>query len=212
MAMIVGITGGIASGKSSVSRLLAAYCPAPLIDLDQCCRHLLYRGESGWQALHDSFGTGYELPDGTVDRPKLRQRLFADAAFRQRVEGLLHPLVLARMQAEIDAAGRGKELILVEIPLLYEAGWQSHVDAVLVVYVRRAVQCCRLMRRDGISRKEARLALAAQMELAEKAGRADYIIDNSDTWHVTRRAVVQLGDQFGSKAAPPAATETEESA
>lgn len=201
--MILGITGGIGSGKSSVSRLLAAYCPAPLIDLDRCCRHLLDQGKPGWQALHDSFGAGYELPDGAIDRPKLRQHLFADADFRQEVDGLLHPLALERMYEEINATGKGAERILVEIPLLYEAGWQNHVDAVLVVFARRAVQCCRLMRRDGISRKDAGQALAVQMDLAVKAGRADYVIDNSSTWDVTRKAVVQLGDQLCSPVGTP---------
>ncbi len=212
MAMILGITGGIGSGKSSVSRLLACYCLAPLIDLDLCCRHLLDHGEPGWQALHDSFGASFELPDGAVDRPKLRQRLFTDSHFRQEVDALLHPLALGRMHREIDSVSTDTQLILVEIPLLYEAGWQNHVDAVLVVSARRAVQCCRLMRRDGISRKQARLALAAQMDLALKAGRANYVIDNSGSWYVTRKAVIQLGDQLYSSAGSPPARESEESA
>ena len=196
MAMILGITGGIGSGKSSVSRLLAYYCLAPLINLDQCCRDLLDRGEPGWQALHKAFGTRYELPDGAVDRGKLRERLFADTAFRQQIDALLHPLALQCMQAEIGAAGGKAKLILVEIPLLYEAGWQANVDAVLVVYARRAVQCCRLMQRDGVSRKQARLALTAQMDLAVKASRADYVVDNSTSWDVTRKAVIHLGEQL----------------
>lgn len=211
MAIILGITGGIGSGKSSVSRLLACYCLAPLINLDQCCRHLLDHGEPGWQALHEAFGAEFELPHGAIDRVKLRERLFADTAFRQELDALLHPLALQRMQAEIGAASLDAKLILVEIPLLYEAGWQEHVDAVLVVYARRAVQCCRLMRRDGVSRKQARLALAAQMDLAAKAGRADYVIENSASWDLTRKAVVALGEQL-CPVSVSTATEPEENA
>lgn len=210
--MLLGVTGGIGSGKSSVSRLLASYCLAPLIDLDQCCRHLLDYGAPGWQALHNSFGTNYELPDGVIDRPKLRERLFADSDFRQEVDSLLHPLALGRMQEEVEAAGAGKPLILMEIPLLYEAGWQTHVDAVLVVSVQRAVQRRRLMHRDGISREQAEMALAAQMDLAVKAKRADYVIDNSSSWDVTRKAVVQLGEQICSRDGAPSIVKRKESA
>lgn len=196
--MILGITGGIGSGKSSVSRLLAAYCLAPLIDVDRCCRNLLEKGQPGWQALHAAFGTTYELPDGSVNRPVFREALFADAALRHQVDALLHPPALARMQQEL-ATVRDAPLVLVEIPLLYEAGWQAHVDAVLVVYARRAAQFCRILRRDGGSRRQARQALAAQMPLAEKAALADYVIDNSADWTLTRQAVVLLGENLLGK-------------
>ncbi len=195
--MILGVTGGIGSGKSSVSRLLACYCLAPLIDLDQSCRHLLDTGQAGWQALHTAFAGTFELPDGRINRPLLREKLFQDASFRQEVDALLHPLALARMREEVEVMRKQAALILIEIPLLYEAGWQRHVDAVLVVYARRAVQCCRLMQRDGISRKQARQALAAQMDLGEKASLADYVIDNSTHWALTRKAVIALGDRLG---------------
>ena len=78
-SVILGVTGGIGSGKSSVSRLLASYCLATLVDMDHCCRSLLDQGQPGWQVLHAAFGTGYERPDGAIDRPCLRAALFADA-------------------------------------------------------------------------------------------------------------------------------------
>lgn len=200
MAKILGITGGIGSGKSSVSRLLSCYCLAPLIDLDQCCRGLLDLGEPGWQALHAVYGTLYQHPDGTVHRRKLREAIFNDANLRQEVDALLHPLTLACMQSAIQSHTMRPEvsLVLIEIPLLFEAGWQTQVDEILVVYARRAVQYCRLMRRDQVSRKEARQALAAQMDLAEKARRADYVIENSGSWACTRGDVVALGNRLCS--------------
>ena len=195
--MILGITGGIASGKSSVSRLLAAYTLAPLIDLDACCRDLLDKGQAGWQALHTAFGARYELPDGAIDRPKLREALFADADLRRRVDALLHPLALERLRAEL-ARHAAAPLVLVEIPLLYEAGWDKYVDAVLVVHVRPALQFRRLLKRDGVGRRQARQALAAQMPLAEKAKRADYVIENGGDWAATRRAVIRLAEALFS--------------
>ena len=198
MTMILGITGGIGSGKSSVSRLLAAYCLAPLIDVDRCCRNLLEKGQPGWQALHAAFGTTYELPDGTVNRSAFREALFADLALRRQVDALLHPAALARMQQEL-ALVQDAPLVLVEIPLLYEAGWQAHVNAVLVVYARRAVQFCRILRRDRVSHRQARQALSAQMPLAEKAALADHVIDNSGNWAATRQAVVRLGENLLGK-------------
>lgn len=194
---LVGITGGIGSGKSCVSRLLAAYCLAPLIDVDQCCRHLLDVGQAGWQSLKECFGETFFLPDQTIDRVALRSRLFADASFRGQLDGLLHPLARHAMH---DAVQRlAHPLIFLEIPLLYEAGWQQDVDAVLVVYARRGRQCCRIMRRDGVSRKKAAQAIAAQMDLAVKAQQADYCIDNSGAWHRTRIEVLRLGDALDER-------------
>ena len=191
--MILGITGGIASGKSSVSRLLAAYTLAPLIDLDACCRDLLDVGQPGWQALHAAFGTRYELPGGAVDRPKLREALFADADLRRQVDSLVHPPALECLRAEL-ARHADAPLVLVEIPLLYEAGWDKYVDAVLVVYARPGLQLCRLLKRDGVNRRQARQALAAQMPLADKAKRADSVIENGRDWAATRRDVIALAD------------------
>ena len=199
MATILGITGGIGSGKSSVSRLLSSYCLAPLIDLDQCCRHLLDRGQAGWQVLHEAFGATYELANGSIDRRKLREEIFRDAGIRRRVDSLLHPLALSLMHEQINAVQHETHLVLVEIPLLYEAAWHMQVDTVLVVYARRAVQCCRLMRRDGVDRRQARRALSTQLDLGKKARMADYVIDNSRNWLETRRAVVALGDTLCSE-------------
>ncbi len=189
--MVLGITGGIGSGKSAVSRLLACYCLAPLIDLDQCCRHLLDVNQDGWLALRHHFGDMFFRDSGEVNRALLRETIFSDTAIRQQVDRLLHPLARAAMRQQ--KAGIDSELILVEIPLLYEAGWEPEVDAVLVVYARPGAQCCRVMRRDGVSRREAVQAVAAQMKLAEKARRAEYVIDNSGSWSVTRDQVIALG-------------------
>lgn len=194
---LLGVTGGIGSGKSCVSRLLASYCLAPLIDIDQCCRNLLDVGQPGWLALRENFGNAFLLPDQRIDRVALRNRLFAEADFRARIDDLLHPLAREIMEAEVGKVN--KPLVLVEIPLLYEAGWHGMVGAVLVVYARRGRQCCRIMERDGVSRRKAAQAIASQMDLGAKAKLADYCIDNSGRWSETRIEVVRLGDALGER-------------
>lgn len=188
---LLGVTGGIATGKSSVSRLLSSYCQVPLVDVDQCCRHLLAIDQPGWLALRAKFGGGFFLQSGEVDRSALRERIFADTDFRRQVDAILHPLAREAMRREV--AFCTAPWVLVEIPLLYEAGWQDDVDAVLVVYARRGAQCCRIMRRDGGTRKMAIQAIAAQMSLDEKVKRADFVIDNSKGWSSVRDQVIALG-------------------
>jgi dephospho-CoA kinase len=194
---LLGITGGIGSGKSCVSRLLSSYCLVPLVDVDQCCRHLLDVDQPGWRALRAAFGEVFFQHNGEVDRAALRERLFAEAQFRQQVDGLLHPLAREAMHREVQRYRSA--LILVEVPLLYEAGWQAEMDAVLVVYARPAVQCCRIMRRDEVSRHKAAKAIAAQMDLARKAELAQYRIDNSGAWTLTRQAVIALGNELSER-------------
>jgi len=142
-------------------------------------------------------GDTFFLPNGEVDRVGLRERIFQDADVRRQVDALLHPLALEAMRLEISRWCA--PLVLVEIPLLYEAGWQKEVDAVLVVHARRGVQCCRIMRRDGVSRRKATQAIAAQVDLGEKARQADFVIDNSGTWTVTRDRVIALGKNLSER-------------
>ncbi len=196
-SFLLGITGGIGSGKSSVGRLLACYCLAPLIDVDGCCRNLMEVDQPGWLALRTALGDRFFQPDGRLDRVALRHHLFADDRIRHQVDALIHPLAREAMLTEVRRLG--KPLVLVEVPLLYEAGWQEDVDAVLVVYARRGARCCRIMARDGVSRREATKAIAAQMSLRDKAARADFVIDNSHAWSITRTRVVSLGNALSER-------------
>jgi dephospho-CoA kinase len=145
-------------------------------------------------ALRSGFGDTFFLENGELDRVALRERIFRDADVRRRVDTLLHPLAREAMRREVASAR--DPLVLADIPLLYEAGWQADVDAVLVVYARRGAQCCRVMRRDGVPRRKAAQAIAAQMNLAEKAKLADFVIDNSGAWSATREQVIALGNQL----------------
>jgi dephospho-CoA kinase len=136
-------------------------------------------------------------PGGEVDRVTLRQRIFEDAEVRHQVDTLLHPLAREAMRTQVELVQA--PLVLVEIPLLYEAGWRAEVDAVLVVYARRGVRCCRIMRRDRVSRRDATRAIVAQMSLEEKAARAEYLLENSREWAVTRTRVVSLGNTLSER-------------
>ncbi len=194
---LLGVTGGIGSGKSSVSQLLSAYLLAPCIDMDRSCRRLLEIEQPGWCALRDFLDPGFFLAGGELDRPALRERLFADAAFREKIDALLHPLAREAMHREVTLVRA--LLVVIEIPLLFEAGWQKDVDAVLVVHARRAVRCCRIMNRDGVTRRSAARAITSQMDEAVKIRQADFVIDNSDAWVTVRENVIALGNKLSRR-------------
>lgn len=191
---IVGITGGIGSGKSCVSRLLASFCNIPLINIDARCKDLLEKGELGWQALHANLSGDFFDPKGRLDRSLLREEIFANPLLRNKVDSLLHPLVRIQLQTEISSLG--SSLALVEIPLLYEAGWQQDMDCVIVVYIHPDLQCRRVVLRDGVSEQQAAASISSQMDLEQKRQLADHVIDNSDAWTTTRKAVLTLAEQL----------------
>lgn len=193
---LLGITGGIGTGKSSVSRLLAAYCNVELINIDVECKKLLEKGEQGWQALERVFGSRFFDAQGELDRPALREVIFSDHQVKQEIDALLHPLARQRMQERVMHCEAS--LLLVEIPLLYEAGWHNDVDTVVLVYADPEAQCSRIIARDDVSRGQAMASIASQMDIKKKMQLADYVIDNSDVWQITRRKVLTLAHQLES--------------
>lgn len=190
-AMILGISGGIGSGKSCVCRFWSAHFRLPLIDLDDICRDLLQPGKEGWRALRNTFGSRFFTADGSLDRPVLRRAIFADHGLRRHLDSLLHPLARRAMEAAL-ASHHLSGPVLVEIPLLIEAGWQEDVDRVVVVYAGIRERCRRIMARDRVGYPEAMQAIASQMSLADKALMADHVIDNSGAWSDTCLQVIHL--------------------
>jgi len=176
---VIAVTGGIGSGKSRVARWLAHACAVPLYDADAEVRMLLTPQEAGWQRLRARLSPDYFADDGSLFKAKLRQAIFQDAVLRQAVEHDLHPLVLAQLQAKIR---KGPCPCLVEVPLLYEVGWQGYFAGVLVVYAPVEVCCERVALRDRISPDEALAAIRVQMPIMEKIAQADYTVDNSGSW------------------------------
>lgn len=188
--MLVGITGGMGSGKSTVSRFWATFMGLPRIGIDEVCRQLLARDMPGWYALRSLLPESFFTTVGDLDRRRLRTALFADAELRRQVNGLVHPL--ARDRLRTLAAQMAGAMVLVDVPLLYEAGWQERFDHCVVVYADQTASCRRLVARDRITPEEAVRSMAAQMPLAEKALLAGHVIDNSGCWLFARLQVVHL--------------------
>jgi dephospho-CoA kinase len=176
---IVGLTGGIASGKSTLAAALREL-GAAVIDADALARDAVRRGSPALARIANEFGPGVLGPDGELDRKAMGARVFADPAARERLEAIVHPAVRAGVAAETARlAADGHALALYDVPLLFERGLDREVDGVVVVYAPPEVQLARLQARDGMTVAEARARLEAQMPIDEKARRADVVVDNS---------------------------------
>ena len=178
----VGLTGGIASGKSTVSEAFARL-GAKVLDADKVAREVVLPGQPAWLKLQQAFGPEFFLPDGEVNRSKLRRLVFADPEERGKLNAIVHPEVMREIDFRFEQLTSSAEhaVVLVDIPLLIEVGVAHRFDKLVVVYANESVQVMRLMQRDGLSREEARQGLSVQIDLREKARKADFVIDNSGT-------------------------------
>jgi len=174
--LLVGLTGGIAVGKSTVARLFAAR-GAAVVDADRITGALQQPGAPGLAAVVRAFGPSVLDPAGRLDRPRLAARVFGDPAQRQRLEALMHPLIWERVQAEVAAAAAaGRRLCLVDAAVLFEAGWADRFPVLVVVTAPPEVQRARLRER-GLSAEAIECRLAAQWPSAAKAARAHFVIE-----------------------------------
>jgi dephospho-CoA kinase len=171
----IGLTGGIASGKSTVADLFTAR-GATVLDTDVIAREVVEPGRPALGALVRALGSGIAGPDGRLDRSELRRRLFQDAALRREVESILHPAIIAELERQALGAGGPYQVFV--IPLLVENRFLSIVDRVLVVDCSEEEQVRRLMARDGESRESAERMLAAQATRKQRLACADDVIDN----------------------------------
>jgi len=194
----VGLTGGIASGKSTVAALFADL-GVPVIDTDVIARDVVAPGTPGLAAVTTAFGADLLGPGGDLDRRRLRERVFADPAARARLEAILHPRILARLEALAGEAG-GPYQVLV-IPLLLESGLADRVDRVLVVDCSEAVQRARLMVRDGESASGADRILAAQLGRQARLAQADDVLQNDGERGDLRERVQALHAAYLARAA-----------
>jgi dephospho-CoA kinase len=207
--LLVGLTGGIATGKSTVSAMFRAL-GAVVIDADQLAREVVEPGEPALARVVEEFGPGVLGPDGRLDRKALGAIVFADAGRRRRLEALLHPPIrerLARRLAELAAQGfRG--LVIFDAPVIVESGFHRTMDRLVVVVADEATQLARLMARDGIDRDEARRKVRSQLPLEDKARLADYVIDNSGDRAATeaqvRRVHAALMEELRARERAPA--------
>lgn len=177
MSRIIALTGGIASGKSTVAAYLRDEKGAALVDADALVRRLQAVGQPGWAAIHGEFGEDYFLPDGTLDRKKLGARIFSDDAARKTLNDIMHPLVYTAMdEITRDLEKAGVPLIVLEIPLLFETGMQDRFEEIWLVAASEPVQMARLMARDGLSEVQAHARIASQMPLEQKVALAHAVI------------------------------------
>jgi dephospho-CoA kinase len=190
----IGLTGGIASGKSTVAALLEA-AGAALVDTDLIAREMVEPGHPGLSAIRDVFGPEVLTGDGSLDRRKLRAAVFADDAKRRRLEAILHPLIRTRVLERINAL-RDAPYVVIAVPLLVETNFAELVDRVLVVDVPVEVQLARLVARDGISRGEAEAMIAAQADRETRLAHAHDVIDNSGDPATTRAEVEALHRRY----------------
>lgn len=190
--VILGLTGGIACGKSAVAALLAAQ-GVPVVDADQGAREVVAPGSDGLAAVVAEFGVAVLAPDETLDRKRLGERVFGDATARQRLNAILHPRI-AQWSAErfLALATEGHPFALYEAALLVENGAHRAMGGLIVVTARPEVQSARLMARDGIDAAAAQARIDAQWPLAEKAAVATEVIDNSGDREALRAQVDEL--------------------
>jgi len=196
---VLGLTGGIGSGKSMVASMFAQL-GADVIDADQLARDVVEPGQPALDEIATAFGRDILLPDGRLDRGKLARIIFADPVARAKLNGITHPRIRERMDAAIAARGSGPGVLIADIPLLYENERTGTVEAVIVVWVDPETQLRRLLERDRLTEDEARQRIAAQMPLDEKRAQADAVIDNSGSRENTQRQVEAIYRRYAPAA------------
>ena len=198
--MRVGLTGGVASGKSTVSALLAEL-GAVVIDADVLAREVVAPGTDGLAAVVAEFGPEVLGPDGGLDRPRVGAIVFADADKRRALEAIIHPRVRARA-AEIEAEAPPGAVVVHDIPLLTETGQAASFDAVVVVDVPVEVQVDRMVRIRGMSPEDARSRVAAQASREERLAIATHVVDNTGTFEELRERVAEVYGELTSRPSP----------
>jgi dephospho-CoA kinase len=196
---VIGLTGGIASGKSLVAGLLRGL-GAHTIDADAIAREVVTPGSPALRAIAETFGPSVIRADGTLDRKALAGRIFADPAARRKLNAMTHPEIRRRIGEAVDRvrAARPDAVVVVEVPLLLDTAPPGAyaLDGIVVVFAAEAEQLRRLVARDGLDEASARRRLASQRPLREKVAEATWVIDNSGSLEQTRRQVEALWRQW----------------
>ena len=185
----IGLTGGIASGKSTVGAMLRQM-GAVVIDTDLIAHEVTAPGSGAVMEMSRRYGTDIVKEDGSLRRDAVGKIVFSDPVEKKWLEALLHPLIRAEAEKQAQAAfAAGQRVVVLDVPLLFESGWNGQVDEIWTVYVPREIQEVRLQRRDGYTESEIADRLASQWPIDEKAKRADVVIDNTGLPESTRRQV-----------------------
>ncbi|NMD70721.1 dephospho-CoA kinase [Bacillus sp. DNRA2] len=197
MAVIIGLTGGIASGKSTVSNMLKEL-GIPVIDADEEARLAVEKGEKAYDEIVAYFGKEILLEDGSIDRPKLGSIIFPNEEKREVLNHIVHPAVRQNMlrKKEQYVAG-GNELVVLDIPLLFESKLTYLVDKIILVFVDEQTQLNRLMARNNFTESEAKSRIASQLPLRDKLQWADEVINNNGSIVDTKQQLLKILSQWG---------------
>jgi len=189
---VFGLTGNIGSGKSAVAAMMRE-AGIPVLDADRISREVTAPGGRAYDAVVETFGRGILRDDGSIDRKRLGEIVFADPRLRGQLEAITHPAIFEAMKESISGIEReGHRVVVVEATLIHESGRKGLFEAVISVTCDRETALTRLTARDGMTRSQADARLRAQMDADRKAGASDYVIDNSGSLDETRRQVVAL--------------------
>lgn len=187
--MIIGLTGGIASGKSTVSNYLSEL-GAIIIDADKIAHEIMEKGKTAYWQVIEAFGREILAENGEIDRSRLGKIVFNELEKKKILEEITHPQVIREMREKIEEYRAENKVIVLDVPLLFEAGLDSMVDETWVVYVDRETQLQRLIARDGLSYEEANKRIQAQMSLEKKRVLADFVINNKGNIEDLKRQVL----------------------
>ena len=184
---VIGLTGGIASGKSTVSKSLRDDYGAVILDADEVAKEIAEPGEPLWTAFVERYGKACVMcEDGTLNRPAIAEIVFHDTKERNWMDRTAHPLIKQRLLDQLTTCkAERRELVVLDVPLLFEAGWERIPDEIWVVFVNQKTQLERLMQRNSLSELSARERIASQMPIEEKICRANVVIDNNGTFEET---------------------------
>lgn len=206
--MIIGVTGGIASGKSTVANAFAAL-GAPWVDADDVAREVVEPGEPALETIAERFGREVLNEDGTLNRRALREIVFAHAGERRWLESVTHPRIRERLIEHLARLlATGSPYVLLVSPLLFESGQSEMTDRTLVIDVPEALQIARTAARDDVDEAQARAIVAAQMPRTERLARADDVLDNGGSEAAMRRRVAELDRHYRELATRPATPNT----
>ncbi|MCR3956819.1 MAG: dephospho-CoA kinase [Gudongella sp.] len=197
---VIGITGGIATGKTTVSKIIVEE-GFQVIDSDSIAREVVQKGSEGLKLVIDQFGRDLLRDDGSLDREKLGDLIFQNDEKRKMLNDLLHPLIRESMTLRIDRTSYNNNVVFVDIPLLFESRGEIEdsgiiLDEIWVVYTEEAIQLKRLMKRNDYTHDEALSRIRSQLDIEEKRKLADRVIDNSGSMEDTRKQVMKLLDEY----------------
>lgn len=197
---VIGLTGGIATGKSTVTSILRQL-GARIIDADELAREIVEPGREAWREIIEAFGAGILRGDKSIDREKLRKKVFADPKARKRLESITHPRIRALAQERIQQlASEGAEIAVYAAPLLFENQIHLWLRPVILVACDRAIQEQRLRERDGLGSEEVEQHLKAQMALEEKRKLADFVIENNGGLEELEKRIREVWEKITKQA------------